>query len=64
LIIKEPALKTAFEGNRFHNLMRIALRRGDPDFLAGRVAAKYDSGKQDEIYGLLMDPENWYLTDE
>ncbi len=55
-IVKELALEMAFEGNRFHDLMRIALRRGDNSYLADRVKSKNS--------GLVNDPldqENWYL---
>ncbi len=59
-IIEELALETAFEGNRFQDLMRIALRRGDPAFLADKVAAKH-TGNEAAIRSKLMDESNWYL---
>jgi hypothetical protein len=59
-IIEECALETAFEGNRFHDLMRIALRRGDPSFLANKVAEKYSDNKE-AIRAKLMDENNWYI---
>jgi len=58
-IVEELALETAFEGNRFHDLMRIAKRRGDNSYLADRVSAKYSNAGT--IQALLMNDENWYL---
>jgi len=59
-IVEELALETAFEGNRFHDLMRIAMRRGKPEYLADKVSAKYSLNKAD-MKSKLMDPLNWYL---
>ena len=58
-IIEELALETAFEGNRFHDLMRVAIRRNDPSYLANLVSAKYVN--RDEIRSKLMDENNWYI---
>lgn len=59
LIVKELALETAFEGNRFHDLMRVAKRRNDTDYLASRVGAKYDDGGA--MREQLKSEANWYL---
>ncbi|MDP4270837.1 MAG: RagB/SusD family nutrient uptake outer membrane protein [Bacteroidota bacterium] len=59
-IVNELALETAFEGNRFHDLMRIAIRRDDNAYLANKVAAKYKSNSE-AIKTKLMDRSNWYL---
>ena len=59
-IVEELALETAFEGNRFHDLMRVALRRNDPSYLANIVAEKYTVNKE-AIRTKLMDENNWYL---
>ena len=40
LIIDECALELAFEGSRFSDLARVALRRNDPTYLAKRVAKR------------------------
>ncbi len=61
-IIEERARELAYEGERFYDLMRVARRRGDPDFLAKRVSQKYPSGERDRIYNLLMDEKNWYIN--
>ena len=65
LIQKELALETAFEGNRFQDLMRITLRRiqtgeGDASYLADKVAAKH-VGNEATTKGLLMVTDNWYI---
>ncbi len=59
-IIEELSLETAFEGSRFHDLMRIAMRRNDPAYLANKVAAKH-TGNEQAIRSKLMDENNWYL---
>lgn len=59
-IIEELALETAFEGSRFHDLMRIAIRRNNPAYLANKVAAKH-TGNEQAIRSKLMDENNWYL---
>jgi hypothetical protein len=60
-ILEELALETAFEGNRFHDLMRIALRRDDPAFLANKVSDKYSNNKE-FFRSKLMNVKNWYLS--
>lgn len=59
-IMDELALETAFEGNRFHDLMRVALRRDKPEYLAERVATKYGLNKA-AMQTKLMSKSNWYL---
>ena len=63
LIIQELAQETAFEGNRFQDLMRIAFRRNDDTYLANKVAAKYmDPAAQTAIRAKLSDRRNWYVN--
>lgn len=60
LIQQELALETAFEGNRFHDLMRFALRRDDPAYLADKVVNKHPEDKA-SFKAKLSNPENWYI---
>jgi hypothetical protein len=64
-IINESALELAYEGTRWQDLMRIAIRRNDPAFLATRVAAKFEkagnAGMAATVKGKLMDQSNWFL---
>lgn len=60
LIVTEMALESAFEGKRFFDLMRIALRRNDPAYLAEPISRR--AGAKDEAtYSRLIDTHNWYL---
>ncbi|MDD4771402.1 MAG: RagB/SusD family nutrient uptake outer membrane protein [Bacteroidales bacterium] len=61
-IVDELALETTFEGYRFFDLMRVALRRDDASYLASKVAGRYgaDNFSQD-LYDRLLVRSNWYL---
>ena len=60
MIVDEMALEGAFEGYRFYDLMRVALRRGDPAFLADPVSRR--AGIVDEkLRQHLLNTDNWYL---
>ncbi len=62
-IIEELALETIFEGQRFYDLMRVALRRDDNSFLANAVASR-DGGPANldaAMQSRMMDRKNWYL---
>ena len=65
-IIEECALEMAFEGNRWGDLLRFALRRQatEPNFLANKIGAKFDASGSPEaaaVKARLADPANWYL---
>ena len=60
IISDELALETAFEGQRYYDLMRRAIRRNDNSILATPIANRngtFDSN----IYTMLMNRKNWYL---
>ena len=60
MIVNEAALEFAFEGTRFYDLMRVALRRSDVDYLADRVAMR--TGVNNETLRVKLQTQaNWYL---
>ncbi len=62
MIMDERAMELAFEGHRWFDLVRVANRRGNPAYLADKVAAKFtDSGMAEQVRTKLMNPANWYL---
>lgn len=70
-LIDEDALEMAFEGNRWPDLLRIALRREKEQagsgvaFLQSHIAAKFtsagDAADAAMVSARLADPKNWYL---
>ena len=66
MIVNEEGLEFAFEGTRFYDLMRVALRRNDASYLASRIYARRGSDRVAEVQGLigvdLNDMNNWYLN--
>jgi starch-binding outer membrane protein, SusD/RagB family len=63
-VLKEAALETAFEGTRWPDLLRIALRRNDPSIIADKIYNKIlkdGSGNAAAARAKLMNPANWYL---
>jgi hypothetical protein len=54
------ALEGSFEGYRYYDLMRVALRRGDNAYLADPVSLR--NGTVDAaLRSKLMSSDNWYL---
>src|SRR5574344_207908 len=66
MIIDEDALEMSFEGKRFYDLMRVALRRNDPSYLANRVynrrGADNKSIMVNAIKKDLNTVKNWYFN--
>lgn len=66
LIVDEDALEFACEGIRFYDLMRVALRRNNPAYLADRVYARQGEDKKDVVKSLIKSDLNnvssWYLN--
>lgn len=63
-IIQEDTLELAYEGNRWEDLVRIALRRNDPAFLADKVFDKLKeegNANASNVRSKLMNVNNWYL---
>jgi hypothetical protein len=65
-IIDEDGLELAYEGYRWPDLLRIALRRQatDPNYLANKIGAKFDasgSGDAATVRGRLSNKANWYI---
>lgn len=65
LIIDEMALELAFEGTRFSDLCRVAMRRGNDskanDFLAKRVAKRHMGQEDASLRTRLQNRNNWFL---
>jgi len=63
-LVTELALETAFEGNRFNDLMRISNHRNDPAYLATKIAAKFPDELKATILARLSEKKNWFLPEK
>lgn len=61
MIMDECALECAFEGTRYYDLMRVAMRRNDPAYLANKIARRNGEGKPAGVDANLMDMKNWFM---
>lgn len=62
LIMEERSMELAFEGKRWFDLMRIARRRNNPEYLAAKVYDKFeDKAKGQKIKEYLRNTDNWYI---
>ncbi len=65
LILEEEALELAFEGTRWTDLVRSALRNNDASIVADAIAAKFiaygDASTAAELGVSLLNSDNWYL---
>lgn len=66
MIVDEGALEFAFEGTRYYDLLRVAMRRNDPSYLADRIYNRRGADKAAEVRGEiksdLNDMSNWFLS--
>ena len=63
-LIEESALELAYEGQCWPDLVRIALRRNDPNFLADKVYQKLkraNNPNAEAVRTKLMNKNNWFL---
>ncbi|HVG15967.1 MAG TPA: RagB/SusD family nutrient uptake outer membrane protein, partial [Chitinophagaceae bacterium] len=65
MIINEGALETAFEGHRWPDLLRVAIRRNDPAFVADKIYNKLirsgvNAGAAGQARSKLLN-RDWYL---
>lgn len=62
LIMDEEALELAFEGYRYYDLLRVALRREkeEPDYLSKHIQNRR-AGAGTDIQADLMNKQNWFL---
>ncbi len=62
MICDEMALETSFEGNRFFDLVRMALHRVDSNWLAEKIAERKGSANVDvQLKESLKDKTKWFL---
>ena len=63
-IMAESARELAFEGTRWSDLVRVALRRNDPSYLANRIYNKLmadGNGQAAAVQAKLMNQKSWFL---
>lgn len=60
VLAEECALESAFQGNRFHDLMRMSQHNNRYSIIAEAIAKKHKTN-YDAVYNTMMDPANWYL---
>lgn len=70
-ILDEEMLEGCFEGLRYYDLLRMALRHNDPSILANAISQRdvlqgipykeVEGEKNVELYNKLMDKKNWFL---
>ena len=59
ILADEMAAETAYEGNRFFDLARIAHHRGDNSWFADRVSRRFADSAS--AHALLMNRDNWFI---
>ena len=62
LLVDEMAAETAFEGNRFFDLLRVARHRNVfPAYMAERVSRRFGKEGQASKKAELLNPDKWFL---
>lgn len=62
LLVDEMAAETAFEGNRFFDLLRVARHRNEfPAYMAERVSRHFGKEGQASKKAELLNPDKWFL---
>lgn len=66
LLLNECGLELAFEGTRYYDIMRFAMRQSNPgQFLSRQIYGRKGEENRDAVRGEiqkdLSDPRNWYL---
>ena len=62
LLVDEMAAETAFEGNRFFDLLRVARHRNEfPAYMAERVSRRFGKEGQASKKAELLNPDKWFL---
>ncbi|MCF8378954.1 MAG: RagB/SusD family nutrient uptake outer membrane protein [Bacteroidales bacterium] len=64
LIIEERGHEMAFEGKRYFDLLRIARRRNDPNYLSDHIQLRFDNPDTTNIKNFFANQDNWYLPFE
>jgi hypothetical protein len=63
-LIEEAALELAYEGNRWSDLLRVAIRRNDPSFIADKIYEKLQKAgraSEAEEARARLNARNWFL---
>lgn len=62
MIVDENALECCFEGTRYYDLLRVALRRNDPTYIAKKLKNRNGSGNDSGITKSLSDWKDFFLS--
>lgn len=60
-LLQETNLELAYEAKSWFTLMRMAILRDDPAFLANRVADSFENGEGEALRSKLTDNTQWFL---